>query len=168
MVVHDWPWRSIIPFAEFSWLWSSINQVWGFINQSGATSICLIMELHIWFMELHQSVMDRFCSSILYHGAPYLWNYGIYLRVSDELKRLDYRTEGTRGWSQYRYVVLPVYGSPMLKIRRSRDCFIFNTGISIPGKDGLYIETGPRMKARWQQWLPGYMPHQPRYNGTAL
>ena len=32
----------------------------------------------------------------------------------------------------------------MLKIRRSRDHLIFNMGITIPGKDGLYIETGPR------------------------
>ena len=31
----------------------------------------------------------------------------------------------------------------MLKIRRSRDRLIFNMGIPIPGKDGLYIETGP-------------------------
>ena len=37
----------------------------------------------------------------------------------------------------------------MLKIRRSRDRdrLIFNMGIPIPGKDGLYIETGP-----WQQY----------------
>ena len=33
-------------------------------------------------------------------------------------------------------------GIPMLKIRRSHDHLIFNMGISIPGKDGLYIETG--------------------------
>ena len=32
----------------------------------------------------------------------------------------------------------------MLKIRRSHDRLIFNMGIAIPGKDGLYIETGPR------------------------
>ena len=32
----------------------------------------------------------------------------------------------------------------MLKIRRSRDRLIFNMGIPIPGKDSLYIETGPR------------------------
>ena len=42
----------------------------------------------------------------------------------------------------------------MLKIRRSRDRLIFNMGISIPGKDGLYIETGS-----WSQcllvWLIG-------------
>ena len=31
----------------------------------------------------------------------------------------------------------------MLKIRRSCDRLIFNMGIPIPGKDGLYIETGP-------------------------
>ena len=31
----------------------------------------------------------------------------------------------------------------MLKIRRSRDRLIFTMGIPIPGKDGLYIETGP-------------------------
>ena len=36
------------------------------------------------------------------------------------------------------------YRIPMLKIRRSRDRLIFNMGISIPGKDGLYIEMGPR------------------------
>ena len=34
-------------------------------------------------------------------------------------------------------------GIPMLKIRRSHDRLIFNMGIPIPGKDGLYIETGP-------------------------
>ena len=32
----------------------------------------------------------------------------------------------------------------MLKIRRSCDRLIFNMGIPIPGKDGLYNETGPR------------------------
>ena len=31
----------------------------------------------------------------------------------------------------------------MLKIRRSHDRLFFNMGISIPEKDGLYIETGP-------------------------
>ena len=36
------------------------------------------------------------------------------------------------------------YRIPMLKIRRSRDHLIFNMGIPIPGKDGLYIETGSR------------------------
>ena len=35
-------------------------------------------------------------------------------------------------------------GIHMLKIRQSPDCLIFNMGIPIPGKDGLYIETGPR------------------------
>ena len=35
-------------------------------------------------------------------------------------------------------------GIPMLKIRLSHDCVIFNMGIPTPGKDGLYIETGPR------------------------
>ena len=32
---------------------------------------------------------------------------------------------------------------PMLKTRRSRNRLIFNMGIPIPGKDGLYIEIGP-------------------------
>ena len=30
----------------------------------------------------------------------------------------------------------------MLKIRRSHDRLIFNMGMPIPGKDGLYIEMG--------------------------
>ena len=34
----------------------------------------------------------------------------------------------------------------MLKIRRSRDRLIFNMGIPIPGKYGLYIDTEPRSK----------------------
>ena len=40
-------------------------------------------------------------------------------------------------------IKMPSYsiGIPMLKIRRSRDRLIFNMGIPIPGKDGLYIET---------------------------
>ena len=35
----------------------------------------------------------------------------------------------------------------MLKIRRSHDRLIFNMGISIPAKDGLYIEMGPRLRS---------------------
>ena len=31
----------------------------------------------------------------------------------------------------------------MIKIRRSCNRLIFNMGIPIPGKDGLYVETGP-------------------------
>ena len=44
---------------------------------------------------------------------------------------------------------------PMQKIRRSRDRVLFNTELPIPGKDGLYIETGPclsyiaRCHAKW-------------------
>ena len=37
----------------------------------------------------------------------------------------------------------PGMGIPALKIRWSCDCLIFNMGIPIPGKNGLYIETGP-------------------------
>ena len=37
------------------------------------------------------------------------------------------------------------YRDPMLKIRRSHDRLIFNMRIPIPGKDSLYIETGPRI-----------------------
>ena len=33
----------------------------------------------------------------------------------------------------------------MFQIRRSHDRLIFNMGILIPGKDGLYIETCPRL-----------------------
>ena len=35
----------------------------------------------------------------------------------------------------------------MLKIRRSGDRLIFNMGIPIPGKAGLYVETGPTILA---------------------
>ena len=43
-----------------------------------------------------------------------------------------------------RKTVLPGMAIPMLKIRRPNGRLIFNMGIPIPGKDGLYIETGPR------------------------
>ena len=45
----------------------------------------------------------------------------------------------------------------MLKIRRSHDRLIFNMGIPIPGKDGLYIEIGPWFshgKSRYAFYLP--------------
>ena len=41
---------------------------------------------------------------------------------------------------------------PKLKIRRSCDRLIFNMGIPILWKDGLYIETGPRYKFHSQHW----------------
>ena len=40
----------------------------------------------------------------------------------------------------------------MLKIRRSNYSLVFNMGITIPGKDGLYIETGPRFHPEDQVW----------------
>ena len=39
--------------------------------------------------------------------------------------------------------------NPMLKIKRSHDCLIFNMGIPIPGEDGLCIETGPWSPRQW-------------------
>ena len=42
-----------------------------------------------------------------------------------------------------RKTVLPGMAIPMLKIRRPNGRLIFSMGIPIPGKDGLYIETGP-------------------------
>ena len=46
----------------------------------------------------------------------------------------------TRGPSQYKNTSIRIL---MLKIRRSRDRRIFNMGIPIHEKNGLYIETGP-------------------------
>ena len=46
-----------------------------------------------------------------------------------------------------RKTVLLGMAIPMLKIRRPTGRLIFNMGIPIPGKDGLYIETGP-----WLCW----------------
>ena len=42
----------------------------------------------------------------------------------------------------------------MLKIRRSHDRLIFNMGISIPGKDSLYIEKGSSVYIRlaWEEF----------------
>ena len=48
-----------------------------------------------------------------------------------------------QGAVSIRKTVLPGMAIPMLKIRRPNGRLIFNMGIPIPGKDGLYIETGP-------------------------
>ena len=50
-----------------------------------------------------------------------------------------------QGAVSIRKKVLPGMAIPMLKIRCPNGRLIFNMGIPIPGKDGLYIETGPRL-----------------------
>ena len=57
------------------------------------------------------------------------------------LKRLPKLGKDTGAVSVWRGRLTSI-GIPMLKIRRSRDRIIFNIKISIPGKYGLYIETG--------------------------
>ena len=55
----------------------------------------------------------------------------------------------------------------MLKIRRSPDRLIFNIGIPIPGKDGLYIETEPRLvKGPLADPYPGLLPHTLQWDLT--
>ena len=51
-----------------------------------------------------------------------------------------------QGAVSIRKTVLPGMTIPMLKIRRPNGRLIFNMGIPIPGKDGLYIETGPSIR----------------------
>ena len=53
------------------------------------------------------------------------------------------RKDRDQGVVSIRKTVLPGMAIPMLKIRRPNGRLIFNMGIPIPGKDGLYIETGP-------------------------
>ena len=50
---------------------------------------------------------------------------------------------GGGGASQYKDISYQ-YRDPMLKVRLSHDRLIFNMGIHKHGKDGLYIDTGPR------------------------
>ena len=47
---------------------------------------------------------------------------------------------------------------PILNIRRSHDCLIFNMGIPISGKDGLYIETGPWSRNKTVSFSPSWPP----------
>ena len=44
----------------------------------------------------------------------------------------------------------------MLKIRRPHDRLIFKMGIAISGKEGLYIEMGPRVLSQYQDGLSRY------------
>ena len=50
-------------------------------------------------------------------------------------------------WRLFQYKVAVRLGIPMLTIRWSHDRLIFNVEIHIPGKDGLYIKTGPWFQA---------------------
>ena len=63
--------------------------------------------------------------------------------------------------SQYKDHLTSI-GIHMLKIRRSHDRLIFNMGIPIHGKDGLYIETGPRFCKEPRHQQPQYWPSSPR------
>ena len=58
-----------------------------------------------------------------------------------------------QGAVSIRKTVLPGMAIPMLKIRRPNGRLIFNMGIPIPGKDGLYIETGPCWHQQSQSML---------------
>ena len=70
----------------------------------------------------------------------------MWLLIHAVVKLIDVSKTGYRGAVSMQRCRLTSIGIPMLKIRRSRDRLIFNMGIPISGKDGLYIETGPR----WQ------------------
>ena len=63
-----------------------------------------------------------------------------------------------QGAVSIRKTVLPGMAIPMLKIRRPNGRLIFNMGIPIPGKDGLYIETGPRLHSVDQSLLTHKQP----------
>ena len=52
---------------------------------------------------------------------------------------------GKQGAVSIRKTVLPGMAIPLIKIRRPNGRLIFNMGIPIPGKDGLYIEAGRRI-----------------------
>ena len=58
-------------------------------------------------------------------------------------------------------------GIPTLKIRRSHDRLIFNMGISTPGKDGLYTETGPRGHLNIKMPMPCQNRNSHRKDKTA-
>ena len=64
----------------------------------------------------------------------------IFNEISPKLHKLFLQSLGA---VSIRKTVLPGMAIPMLKIRRPNGRLIFNMGIPIPGKDGLYIETGP-------------------------
>ena len=49
--------------------------------------------------------------------------------------------------------ILTSKGISMWKIRQPRDRLIFNMGIPIPEKDGLYIESEPCVHFSWDEWL---------------
>ena len=65
----------------------------------------------------------------------------IYDMLSSALNMWVCQQEGILGPGSIQRCRLTSKGNPMLKIRRSHDRIIFDMGISMPGKDGPYIET---------------------------
>ena len=100
---------------------------------------------HCWNWFIPFSGVVQICSINFY-----------YLALESEFKsKLDKLSASGETWgpSQCKDVILPAIGIPMLKIRQSGICLIFYMEIPIPGKDGLYIETGPRIPT-WVMFHP--------------
>ena len=85
------------------------------------------------------------CDSV-FIGFPSLQMLSCYL-VSAYLFCNDYDIIHFRGGISLDRWRLTSIGIPMLKIRSSHDGLIFNVEIPIPGKDSLYIKTGPWIRA---------------------
>ena len=102
---------------------------------------------HICYKMMALIAVREACKFIISALSNYLKSRSWYCHGIRTLSALLALCEGNHHWpaggrlnikmSSYQYRI------PMLKIRRSRDCLIFNMRIPIPGKDGLYIETGP-------------------------
>ena len=103
-------------------IWTNAGML--LIGPSGTNFSEMLIEIqYIFIQENVFANVVRKMVAILYQPQCFKWN-----------RRLG-------AVSIWRWCLTSI-GIPMLKIRRSLDCLIPNMGIPIPGKNGLYIETG--------------------------
>ena len=119
--------------------WSTIHHVYWLFNlyfSSFVTNTDWLLTNYLWY--LHEAILYMYFSSA--------WH----MRCG---------ANGVQGAVSIRKTVVPGMTIPMLKIRRPNGRLIFNMGIPIPGKDGLFIETGPC-------WLYNYIFNIRVFMGT--
>ena len=96
----------------------------------------MMLGILVWTSYLHAHTL--ICKYVHIHPVAYAHNAHLY----SQMPQLSHK-HNILGAVSIKRCRLTSIEIPMLKIRHSHDRLIFNMGISITRKDGLYIETGP-------------------------
>ena len=101
--------------------------------------------------------------TILQYKTPFTWNI-IHMNCIVKTFLWTFAVAQDQGAVSIRKTVSLGMVIPMLKIRRPKDCLIFNMGIPIPGKTVFYIETRPRPSFYCIEWPNTDMQFIPKFH----